>query len=56
MEMEKEYKGTTINNMLHENVLGSADNGVMGLLTRTYKCMVYFVAVFDDFLGVCDDS
>lgn len=47
----KEHKGTTINNMLHDNVLVSADSGIVRLLTRTYKCMVYFVAVFDEFSG-----
>lgn len=56
MVVGKEHKGTTINNMLQDNVLISAGSSIVRLLTRTYKCMVYFVAVFDEFLGVCDGS
>jgi len=51
MVERKKYRGTTINSMLHDNVSVSAAGGMVRLLTRTYKGMVYFVAVFDEFSG-----
>ncbi len=51
MMVKKEHKEITKNNMLQDNVLGSAGRDIVRLLTRTYKCMVYFVAVFDEFSG-----
>ena len=51
MGERKKRRRITINSMLHDNVCVSAVSGMVRLLTRTYKGMVYFVAVFDEFSG-----